>query len=553
MYNRHFEFWPKQLSRHLTIPETSLFHNVEVSARRFPNKPCLIYYDTAVSFAEFKREVELLAGFLQTKCAVMKGDRVLLLMQNSPQFILAYYAILRADAVAIPVSRMSVTAELRHVMNDAGVRVMFVSQDLYPQAEALGREGLKHIIVASYSDYLRQDTDLNVPEAIRATRQVPTDQWVTPWSDALAANLLPGPHTAAPDDLCIISYTSGTTGQPKGCMHSHRTLMHTLVASMQWFGTTQDAVMLAVLPFSHVTGMQGSMNGPIFTGSTTVLLPVWDRDVAARLIQRYRVTAWTGVPAIIADFLRHPRLDSLDLSSINRVSGGGAAMPEATARRLFERCGLTYVEGYGLTETAAPTHLNPPQRAKQQRLGIPIYDTDARVVDPDSLNELPQGELGEIVVSGPQVFLGYWNNADETRAAFLDLDGKRFFRTGDIGRVDEEGYFELVDRLKRMINVGGNKIWPAEIEASMGRHPAIHEVCVIAANSRLRGETIKALVVLRDEFRGRLAERDLVMWARENMAPSKAPRAIAFRDSLPKSATGKIQWRELQEIERRAG
>ena len=547
MSDRHFSFWPKGQPRTMSVPATSLFYNAEVSAARYPDKPYLVFYDTPVSFAEFRDEAERLAGFLQQACGVRKGDRVLLFMQNSPQYVIGYYGILRADAVVVPVNPMNLANELRHYVRDSGASVALVAQELYAQMQPLLNEGLEHIVVAAYSDYLKRPTDLKVPEFVAAPRQAIGDAGVALWSDALARNLRPGPMTAGPDDLCVMPYTSGTTGQPKGCMHSHRTAMHTLIAGEYWFNMKPDTVRLAVLPFFHVTGMQGSMSGPLYTGATVVLLPRWDRDAAARLIQRYRIGAWTSIPTMVVDFLANPKLAEYDLSSIQRMSGGGAAMPEAVAQKLLDM-GITYVEGYGLSETIAPSHINPPERAKKQCLGIPLYDVDSRVVGTD-FRELPPGEAGEIVTCGPQVFRGYWNNPQATAAAFVEIDGKRFFRTGDIGRIDDDGYFFMVDRLKRMINASGYKVWPAEVEALLYGHPAIQEACVIGAADAHRGETVKAIVVIREASRGQVSEQDVIDWARANMAAYKAPRIVAFVDALPKSATGKILWRALQEQE----
>jgi len=548
MSDRHFAFWPKGLPRHLTVPETDLFYNVEVSARRFPDKPYLVFYDTPISFAAFKDEAERVAGFLEHECGVRKGDRVLLFMQNSPQFALAYYGILRANAVVVPVNPMNLTNELRHYVIDTGATTAIVAQELYAQMKPLLDEGLQHILVAAYSDYLKQPTDLKIPEFVAAPRLRIADRGVTLWSEALARGLQPGPVTVGPDDLCVMPYTSGTTGNPKGCMHTHRSVMSTLVAGVQWFGLQQDSTFLAVLPFFHVTGMQGSMSGPLFCGSTVVLLPRWDREAAAQCVQRYGVNGWTAIPTMIIDFLLNPNIDRYDLSSISRMSGGGAAMPETIAQKLLDR-GITYVEGYGLSETIAPTHINPPDRAKKQCLGIPIFDVDARVVDPQTFKELPPGETGEIVVNGPQVFLGYWNNAQGTADAFVNIDGKRFLRTGDLGRIDEDGYFFMVDRLKRMINASGYKVWPAEVEALMYQHPAIMEACVIATTDAHRGETVKCLVALKETYRGKVTEQEIIAWASQNMAAYKYPRLVEFIESLPKSATGKVQWRALQERE----
>jgi fatty-acyl-CoA synthase len=549
MGERHFKFWPEHAAHHLDAPATNLYYNAEVSARRYPQKPALIYYDTAITFAELADGAERLAGFLEQRCGVQRGDRVLLYMQNSPQFVIAYYAILRAGAVVVPVNPMWLTQEFLRCAEDCGARIAIASQELYPRIEPLRAGGqLAHVVLAAYADYLRVPTTLGVPDFIRAPRAELRQERLTLWSEALAAGLRPGPLTSGPDDLAVMPYTSGTTGEPKGCMHTHASVMYTAVASMRWFAGQPEWTLLGLAPFFHVTGMQGSMNGPLFNGNTVVILPRWDRVVAAECVQRYRVAAWTGVPTMVQDFLANPDIERYDLSSIRHLSGGGAAMPAAVAQRLADR-GITFYEGYGLSETMAATHINPPGHAKKQCLGIPIYGVDSRVIDPVTLQELPTGGVGEIVTHGPQVFRGYWNKPEASARAFLEIDGKRFLRTGDLGYVDEEGYFFMVDRLKRMINAAGFKVWPSEVETLMYQHPAVLEACVIGAHDAHRGETVKALVVLREEWRARVDEAALIAWCREKMAAYKVPRVIEFVAALPKSGSGKIQWRELQERE----
>ncbi len=545
----HFRFWPSHAMHDLIAPATNLFYNAEVSARRYPDKPYLVYYDTLVTFSEFHDEATRIAGFLEQKCAVARGDRVLLLMQNSPQFMIGYYGILRANAVVVPLNPMNLTQEILRYIKDCGATTMLVSQELYPRVEPLLKSGdLKSVIVAAYSDYLKAATTLAVPDFIAAPRLGLKAPGLSLWKDVLAADLKPGPLTAGPDDLCVMPYTSGTTGQPKGCMHTHRTVMHTTVASMQWFALQPEMTLLAVAPMFHVTGMQGGMNGPLFIGNTMVLLPRWDRDAAAQCVQRYKIASWTAIPTMIQDFFLNPDIAKYDLSSIRRLSGGGAAMPAAVAQRL-SAIGVTYVEGYGLTETIAATHINPPDHPKPQCLGIPIYGVDSRVIDPNTLRELPPGETGEIIMHGPQVFLGYWQKPEDTAQVFVEIDGKRFFRSGDLGRMDEDGYFFIVDRLKRMINASGFKVWPTELESLMYQHPAVQEACIIGTKDAHRGETVKAVIVPRAEWRGKIDAQTIIAWCRENMAAYKVPRVIEFVDALPKSGSGKIMWRELQERE----
>jgi fatty-acyl-CoA synthase len=556
MGDRHLAFWPPKVPLQVTLPETSLWFNLEVSAARYPGKPAIIFYDSVLRYSEFKRQAELLAGYLQRECGVKRGDRVALYMQNCPQFMVAFYAVLRADAVVVPVNPMNVTNELEYMLQDSGADVVFVAQERFDQVRPLLRnDGSKprskplRAIVSAYSDYLITPTDLTVPDFVKAAREPVSGPGVIAFADALALALEPAAHSATPDDLCVMPYTSGTTGHPKGCMHTHRSVMATTVAGPQWQRAFADEVVLTVLPLFHVTGMQNSMNSPIYSGATLVVVPRWDRDVVGQLISRYRVTGWTSVPTMVVDLLSSPNLASFDLSSLKTVGGGGAAMPEAIAKKLEDLCGLTYQEGYGLSETIAATHMNPTQQAKKQCLGVPIFGVDSRVVDPETLRELPPGEIGEIITHGPQVFQGYWNKPEANASSFVELDGMRFFRTGDLARTDEDGYFFLVDRLKRMINAAGFKVWPAEVESQLYAHPAIQEAAVISQKDPRRGETVKAVVVLKPSARGEVTEQQIIDWSREQMAAYKVPRSVEFVDSLPKSGSGKIMWRVLQEKE----
>jgi fatty-acyl-CoA synthase len=542
MFTRHFPYWPPGQPKTLELPRETVYSNLAASAARHPERTAIDYYGTRITYREIKREVDALAGYLQQRCGVARGERVLLYLQNSPQFVIAYYAVLRADAVVVPVNPMNRTDELRHYVEDSDACTAIVGQDVLRHIEPLR---LDHVIVAAYSDYLPAATDLPFPDFLRAPAVSSS------WSEAIERNLKPGPHLAAPEDLAVMPYTSGTTGKPKGCMHTHSSVQATTVPYLHWRGAQEKSVVLCALPMFHVTGMQAGMNSPIHLAATIVLLSRWDRDCAAMQIERARITNWSAITTMMVDFLSNPKLASYDLSSLEVLGGGGAAMPEALARKLEEVIGLPFVEGYGLSETMAPTHINPPQRPKRQCAGIPFFNTDARVIDPDNRRELSVNEVGEIIVHGPQVFRGYWKQPQATEEAFLQHDGKRFFRTGDLGYYDEEGYFFITDRLKRMINCAGFKVWPAEVEAMLYAHPAIQEACVIGARDAYRGETVKAFIVVRKEFAGKIEPAAVTDWAREKMAAFKVPRIVEFVEELPRTATGKILWRKLQEEENR--
>ena len=551
-FDRHFPHWPPGVPKSLSVPRTSLYYNLEVSARRYPDKAAIVYYGSSIAYAALEREALALAGYLQQRCGVGRGDRVLLYAQNSPQFIIGYYAILRADAVVVPVNPMNKAEELAHYIEDSDARTALAAQELFGEIEPhLARGRIEHCVLVAYSDYLREETGLKVPDFVRAPRLDPGRAGVVLWKEAIAAGCAPGAHLAGPDDLAVLPYTSGTTGRPKGCMLTHSNLLATSTGGCNWSQTSSESVVLGVLPMFHLTGMQANMNIPVQLGGTSVLMTRWDRDTAGEMIQRHRVTGVTGITTMIVDFLANPQIGRYDLSSIVRIGGGGASMPEAVAAKLEQTLGMPFVEGYGLTETAAPSHSNPVHRPKRQCAGIPFFDTDSRVIDPGSRRECGPNEVGEIVTHGPQVFRGYWKQEKATADAFLELDGKRFFRTGDLGYYDEEGYFFITDRLKRMINCSGYKVWPAEVEAMLYAHPDIQEACVIAARDPHRGETVKAVVVLKPAARGKTDGEAIVAWAREKMAAFKVPRVVQFVDALPKTATGKIFWRQLQEDENR--
>ena len=542
MFDRHFAHWPPGQPRTLELPRETVYANLAASSARQPERAAIDYYGRRIAYRDLKREVDALAGFLQQRCGVARGDRVLLYLQNSPQFVIGYYAILRADAVVVPVNPMNLTDELTHYVEDSQAHVAIVGQDVLPRIESLG---LSRLVVASYADYLPDETDLPLPGFLRGS------QGSSAWKDAIHANLAPAPHAAGPDDLAVMPYTSGTTGKPKGCMHTHSSVQATTVPYLNWRGVQDGAVVLCALPMFHVTGMQAGMNSPIHLGATMVILSRWDRDCAAMQIERARVTNWSAITTMMVDFLSNPKLSSYDLSSLRVLGGGGAAMPEALARKLEDVIGLPFVEGYGLSETMAPSHINPPHRPKRQCAGIPFFNTDARVIDVESLSELASNQVGEIIVHGPQVFRGYWNQPEATAEAFLLHDGKRFFRTGDLGYYDEEGYFFITDRLKRMLNCAGFKVWPAEVEAMLYAHPAIQEACVIGARDAYRGETVKAVIVLKPQAKGAVLAQEIMEWARGKMAAFKVPRIVEFVDELPRTATGKILWRKLQEEENR--
>jgi fatty-acyl-CoA synthase len=499
------------MPRSLSLPPLRLHDLLARAAKHHPDKPATVFEGRTLTYREVQARSDALAAHLARDCGVRPGDRVLLDLQNGHDFVVALFGILRADAVAVPVSPANVATELAHYLADSGARVAVVERDV---ADRFAGLPLNELVVM--------------------------DDWRP--GDAQRV-----PSSSVPGDLCLMPYTSGSTGQPKGCMHTHATCLHNIAGSALWKHVTADTVALATAPFFHVTGLIHSFLATVYAGGTMVIQRRWDPLEAARLVERHRCTHWDNVPTMVVDLLSHPEALRHDVSSLKWIFGGGSAMPEAIAQKLFDLCGVRYIEGYGMTETISQTHINPPQNPKQQCLGIPTFDTEALVVDPDTLRVLGPGEQGEIVVRGPQLLTGYWGREKAYAESWAEIEGRRFFRTGDLGRTDEDGYFFISDRLKRMINAAGYKVWPAEVEAAMYQHPAIKECCVIASPDARRGETVKLVAVLKPGAAASAA--DIIGWARGRMAAYKVPRVVEFAEALPRTASGKLMWRALQEAE----
>ncbi len=549
MLTLHHEHWPN-LTKSLSVPETSLYENLKVTAKRYPGNLAIQYYGNSLTYQELDEQVTALAGYLQHKLGVSRGENVLLFMQNSPQFVIGFYAILRANAVVVPINPMLTANELSFYIKDAEIRTALAGQELYEKIGSLNHStSLENVVFAAYSDYAGEFNG-SVPPEVQANRVSFTEQGHHLWLDAIDASLKPSEHITAANDLAVLPYTSGTTGLPKGCMHTNRTVQANTVGAFHWSSVTPNSVHLMTLPLFHVTGMVHSMHMPIYSGGTMVIMTRWNRETAVELIKGEQCTHWCAIATMIVDFVSNSKLQKEDIASLAYLSGGGAALPEAVGEKLFQLTGLRFIEGYGLSETIAQTHFNPPHRPKMQCLGLPSFDVDSRIIDPESGNELGVGEIGEIIVNGPQVMVGYYKRDDDNRDAYLELDGKTFFRTGDIGRYDEEGYFFIVDRVKRMINASGFKVWPTEVESYLYKHPAIQQACVVGVPDPRRGESVKAFVILNEEYKGKVKEDEIIAWAKEHMAAYKYPREVEFKQQFPMTSSGKILWRQLQEEEK---
>lgn len=548
MSTLHFDHWPRHLSKNLSYPQTGLYEHLETNALRYPDKVVVNYYGSQVTYKQLNERVERFAGYLQQQANVQAGDRVVISMQNSVAFIIAYYAILRCDAVVVPVNPMNKTLELEWYVSDTESKIAIVGSELVNEFSPLLQQTcLEKIIAARYADDLFTPTDFVIPEVVLHAPVVTESAQITSFKTALLHAAIETNAIRHAEDLAVILYTSGTTAHPKGCMLSHRALVAQILTQINWSPWNNTAKVLSVTPFFHVTGMINAMCLPIYLGATSYLMTRWDRLCAAQVVDLHGLTHWCCIPTMVVDLLAMPDVNKFNFKSFTHVYGGGTGMPHAIAQDFETLTGIEFIEGWGMTEMAAGVHLNPYGRGKRQCLGVPLFDVDTRVIDPETGTELDVRQNGEIISTSPCLFSGYWKNPEATEASFIEHDGKQFFKTGDVGYFDEEGYFFMADRLKRMINVSGYKVWPSEVESILYQNHKVLENCIIPCNKNDRGESVKAIVVLKQDQI--MSEDELRIWCRENMSAYKVPKVVEFVTELPKTASGKINWRLLQDKE----
>jgi acyl-CoA synthetase (AMP-forming)/AMP-acid ligase II len=534
--------WPAGLDEAaIRLPAAPITASLRAQARAGPGRPALLFYGRVVPYAELDEASDRVAAWLAGQ-GVQPGDRVALYLENSPPFAFAYFGIFKAGAVAVCVNPMHKAAELTHQLADSGARVVVTAAEgAATVAGVRERVPLRAVAVARYADFLPGRPSLPVPPSLR--HDPPRPAGTVDFQAALAAaGPAPAPEVplAAP---ALIQYTSGTTGVPKGAVLTHGNLTASTELRRRFSGYGGDDVFLSVLPWFHITG-QMQLNAAVHVGSPVVVLGRFDVDTVLQAIERHRPTVTTFITTINVALLSSPRLATTDLSSLRITGSGGAPVPADVARRWEAATGRPLVEGYGMTETTAPSHVNPTHRPKYGTVGVPLPLTDSRIVSvEDGVTPLGPGRTGEIVVRGPHVMQGYWRQPGAT--ALVLRDG--WLHTGDLGRMDEEGYFVVEDRKKDLVKASGYSVFPAEVEALMYRHPAIAEVAVVGVPDAYRGEDVVACVVLRPEARGRVSPADLVAWCRQEMAVYKAPRRVELVEVLPKTASGKLWKRVLRE------
>jgi long-chain acyl-CoA synthetase len=522
---------------HLEYPSVPVFHFLDEGARLCPDRPCILFKEVSLTYREVSARTERAAAGL-IELGIRRGDRVGIFLPNCPEFILAYFAILKAGAAVVATNPLYTPPEIVHQVNDAGIRTLITNDALYERVQAARPQtGIRRVIVAGNGEV--QPGDMNFKELFTTKDTKSTKEKDNPVETFV-------PVVVNPDDIALLQYTGGTTGVAKGAVALHRNLVANALQFKAWMSTLEEEkeTFLLALPVYHIYGMVcGMLLGMALRASLAVLPNPRDIPDLLATIQTRRVTYFPAAPTLYNAINNHPDVNDgrVDLTSIKACISGSAPLMQPTKEKFERLTGGRIVEGYGLSEAPTATHCNPLQGENRfGSIGLPLPDVDARIVDVnDGRTELPPGTPGELVLRSPQVMQAYHNMPGETALALRD----GWLYTGDIARMDAEGYFYIVDRKKEMIKPGGMEVWPREVEEVLAAHPKVAEAAVAGIPDEYRGETVKAWIVRKPGERLEAAELDA--WCRQRLAPFKVPTQFEFREQLPRSAVGKVLKREL--------
>jgi len=533
----------------IEIPDVPFSAILDQTVARYPQQTAVYFYGHRWTYRQLDRITNRFANAL-ISLGVRPGDRVALLLPNCPQFVAAYFGAWKAGAVVTPVNPLYAPSEIAHHLNDSGAETLVVLSRFYPRVQAVRPQTpLRHVVVTAIREYM--GVPIRWLYALLRERAAGDRVSVAPgdhrWADLLRrASDAPPPVRVGPEDLALLQYTGGTTGTPKGAMLTHRNLVANMMQAHAWIRPVlregEDKI-LCVLPFFHLYGIAACLHLGVLLGATLILLPRWDVQEVLKAIHRLRPTLFPGVPTMYIAINHYPNLDRYDLSSLRFCLSGAAPLPAEVQQEFERRSGCRMVQGYGMTEASPVTHLTPLVGETPLRsTGLPVPNTDARIVDVETgRRTLPPGEEGEIIVRGPQVMKGYWQRPTETANVLRD----GWLHTGDIGYMDERGFFYVVDRKKDMIISGGAKVFPREVEEVLYQHPGVREVAVVGVPDPYWGEAVKAYIVPREGVR--LEEAEIIQFCKERLAAYKVPKSVEFRDELPKTLVGKVLRRVLRE------
>jgi len=551
---RWLKFYPEGVAQSLEVPRTSVQSFLIESARKYPRSTALEYQGNKISYARLNEFSNQFANGL-TSLGLTKGSKIAIILPNIPQFVICFWGALKAGLTIVPCNPLYREREIEFQLKDSEADAIVVLNNVYNENDFYSSfekvrprlTKIKHVFVTSLTDFLPSiKKQLAGPvKKIQTLSKPDTTSLVSFLANNSKSEPIPTPLVPE-EDLAVIQYTGGTTGISKGAMLTHINLVSNAIMLSKWENGGSSDRMLGVTPFFHTYGLTVCLISPTISGMEIVLLPSFHVKEVLETISKHKITTFPGVATMYIAIMNYPELQKYSVGSIRRCVSGAMALPLEVKKKFDSVTGGNLVEGYGLTEASPVTHCNPIGKGaivKSGSIGIPIIGTDAKIVDSETgLIDLPMGETGELAVKGPQVMKGYWKNPGET--ANVMRDG--WLLTGDIARMDEDGYFYIVDRKKDMILVSGFNVWPREVEEVLYSHPAVKEAAAVGVRDDFRGEAVKAFVVLKDNSNnpGADALRD---YCKTQLAPYKVPKIIEFRDELPKSLIGKILRRKLRE------
>lgn len=519
------------------------------TAQNMPEQAAIYYFDQSMSYGELDRKSTALAAALEER-GVTQGDRVAFYLQNIPQFLIALYAAWKVGAIVVTCNPMFKQRELEYHLNDSGAKGLICLESLYETIarDVVGNTKIEFVITTSELDFVDSAT---VPALLASSRKQRFSETLD-MLDLLAqfdgASLQFAPLT--PADIAFLTYTSGTTGRPKGAMNTHANVVFNATFYQQWMQLDNNDVVIGVAPFFHITGLIAHLAVAALAGMPIIMFYRFDPAEMLRLTEKWRGSFTVAAITVFIALLNHPDLKTRDLSSLSKAFSGGAPVSPTIVEQFQETTGAYIHNIYGLTETTSPSHATPlgaraPVDTDSGALsvGLPIPNTICRVLDVASGQDVPPGEVGELITRGPQIVAGYWEKPEETANAIRD----GYLYTGDVARMDEDGWFYLVDRKKDMIIASGYKVWPREVEDILYQHPAVREAGVVGVPDPYRGETVVAYVALKSGFAGKVTPAELIEFCKQRMANYKYPRSIDILDELPKTTTGKFLRRELRD------
>ncbi len=529
---RWLKLYPDDISKEVEIPNIPLYQLLKNTAEKYPDNEAISFYTRKMLYREVLQYAAMFASALQAN-GLKKGDRVAIMLPNCPHYVISYYGILMAGGIVTQINPMLVGRDLTHILNDSGAETLVIYEPLLQVYKQVKDEvPVKKVISANFPE---SGKDLEPA--------ISFEQFVMQSSGKVEE-----PEIDPAEDVAVLQYTGGTTGRSKGAMLTHRNLVANVIQTYEYFkpefNIGEDRV-LSVIPLFHVYGMTSCMNLSIYTAAANILLPRFELQEVLETIKREQPTTFPGVPTMYIAITNHPEAHKYGIDSIRRCNSGSAPMPVESMREFEEKTGSKVLEGYGLTESSPTTHCNPIfGERKPGSVGIGVPSTDYKIVDLETgTKEMPIGEAGEIIIKGPQVMKGYWNMPDETEQTLRD----GWLYTGDIGKMDEDGYLYIIDRKKDMIIASGYNIYPRDVEEVIYEHPAVQEAVVVGVPDKYRGETVKAVIVLKEGKS--VTEEEMIEYCRQNMAAYKAPKIVEFRKELPKTAVGKILRRKIKEEE----